>query len=30
VPIWKNERYADGDSGWLHPDDSPVDPVAVR
>jgi len=24
VPIWKNERYADGDSGWLHPDDTPV------
>jgi molybdopterin synthase catalytic subunit len=20
VPIWKNEHYADGDSGWLHPD----------
>jgi molybdopterin synthase catalytic subunit len=20
VPIWKNENYADGDSGWLHPD----------
>ena len=19
VPIWKNENYADGDSGWLHP-----------
>ncbi|MGA9333229.1 MAG: molybdenum cofactor biosynthesis protein MoaE [Rudaea sp.] len=19
VPIWKNERYADGSSGWLHP-----------
>jgi molybdopterin synthase catalytic subunit len=26
VPIWKNERYADGESGWLHPDNSPVDP----
>ena len=25
VPIWKNERYADGDSGWLHPHDVPVD-----
>jgi len=25
VPIWKNERYADGESGWLHPDDTPVD-----
>lgn len=20
VPIWKNEHYADGESGWLHPD----------
>lgn len=19
VPIWKRERYADGDTGWLHP-----------
>lgn len=19
VPIWKNEHYADGQSGWLHP-----------
>ena len=19
VPIWKNEQYADGESGWLHP-----------
>jgi molybdopterin synthase catalytic subunit len=26
VPIWKNEGYASGESGWLHPDDSPVDP----
>jgi molybdopterin synthase catalytic subunit len=26
VPIWKNEHYADGESGWLHPDNSPVDP----
>ena len=25
VPIWKNEHYADGDSGWLHPDNTPVD-----
>lgn len=25
VPIWKNEFYGDGDSGWLHPDGSPVD-----
>ena len=20
VPIWKHERYAEGDAGWLHPD----------
>lgn len=20
VPIWKHERYADGDTGWLHPE----------
>lgn len=20
VPIWKYERYADGDAGWLHPE----------
>ncbi len=26
VPIWKNERYASGESGWLHPDNSPVEP----
>jgi molybdopterin synthase catalytic subunit len=19
VPVWKHERYADGDAGWLHP-----------
>ena len=25
VPIWKNEFYADGESGWLHPDGSAVD-----
>lgn len=25
VPIWKNEHYADGESGWLHPDDNAVD-----
>lgn len=25
VPIWKNEHYADGESGWLHPDNTPVD-----
>lgn len=24
VPIWKNEFYADGESGWLHPDNTPV------
>ena len=24
VPIWKNEHYVDGDSGWLHPDNTPV------
>lgn len=23
VPIWKHERYADGDAGWLHPDTKP-------
>ena len=28
VPIWKNEHYADGESGWLHPDNSPVEPNA--
>ena len=27
VPIWKNEHYADGESGWLHPDNLPVDSV---
>lgn len=27
VPIWNNEHYADGESGWLHPDHSPVDSV---
>jgi molybdopterin synthase catalytic subunit len=26
VPIWKNEHYADGESGWLHPDNTPVIP----
>ena len=25
VPIWKNEHYADGESGWLHPDNTPAD-----
>ena len=24
VPIWKNEHYADGETGWLHPDNTPV------
>jgi molybdopterin synthase catalytic subunit len=24
VPIWKNEHYAEGDSGWLHPDSTPL------
>lgn len=23
VPIWKHERYADGDAGWLHPEPPP-------
>ena len=27
VPIWKNEHYADGESGWLHPDNTEVDPT---
>ena len=22
VPIWKCEHYADGDSGWIHPEDT--------
>ncbi|MDH5834731.1 molybdenum cofactor biosynthesis protein MoaE [Luteimonas kalidii] len=26
VPIWKHERYADGDADWLHP--RPADPTA--
>ena len=25
VPIWKNEHYSDGESGWLHPDNTPLD-----
>jgi molybdopterin synthase catalytic subunit len=25
VPIWKNEHYASGESGWLHPDSTPVE-----
>ena len=24
VPIWKNEHYVDGESGWLHPDNTPA------
>ncbi|GAA0719958.1 molybdenum cofactor biosynthesis protein MoaE [Dokdonella soli] len=28
VPIWKNEHYADGESGWLHPDNTPVGPAS--
>jgi molybdopterin synthase catalytic subunit len=27
VPIWKNEKYADGESGWLHPDNTPAGQV---
>ncbi|GAA5079695.1 molybdenum cofactor biosynthesis protein MoaE [Lysobacter panacisoli] len=23
VPIWKHERYAEGDAGWLHPEARP-------
>ena len=23
VPIWKHERYVDGDVGWLHPERAP-------
>lgn len=23
VPIWKHERYGEGDAGWLHPDTTP-------
>ena len=26
VPIWKNEHYADGESGWLHPHASGGEP----
>jgi len=28
VPIWKHERYADGDAGWLHPEAGIGHPVA--
>lgn len=24
VPIWKNEHYSDGASGWLHPENTSV------
>lgn len=27
VPIWKHERYADGRSGWLHP--QPANPAGM-
>lgn len=27
VPIWKNECYTDGESGWLHPDRVPLPPA---
>ena len=30
VPIWKNEHYADGASGWLHPDNTPVAAAAEQ
>jgi len=30
VPIWKNEHYADGESGWLHPDNTPVGAAEPR
>ena len=25
VPIWKHERYAEGDAQWLHPETGPAD-----
>jgi molybdopterin synthase catalytic subunit len=25
VPIWKQERYREGDAGWLHPDIATAD-----
>lgn len=28
VPIWKHERYADGEAGWLHP--TPAGPETCR
>ena len=30
VPIWKNEHYADGETGWLHPDNTPVETPVRR
>ncbi len=27
VPIWKHERYAEGDAGWLHPNADGNDPA---
>ena len=24
VPIWKHERYREGDAGWLHPSEGPA------
>jgi len=26
VPIWKHERYAEGEAGWLHPRTTPQSP----
>ena len=26
VPIWKREHYADGDSGWIHPEAGRAEP----
>ena len=26
VPIWKHERYGDGEAGWLHPRTTPPSP----
>ena len=30
VPIWKKEHYIDGESGWLHPDNTPVVGAALK
>ena len=27
VPVWKHERYAEGDAGWLHPDEGGTPPA---